>query len=93
MTYEEKRELRLQISQLLADAGINQESIKEMVAEAINKKVDKAIDQVAINVVKNWLEHKNFDYYFRSYLSSIIREELKDRVINVILKDTGIANG
>ena len=28
MTYEEKRELRLQISQLLADAGLNQAVIK-----------------------------------------------------------------
>lgn len=35
MTYEEKRELRLQISQLLADAGLNQKTIKDIVEEVI----------------------------------------------------------
>ena len=35
MTYEEKRELRLQISQLLADAGLNQKTIKDIVEEEI----------------------------------------------------------
>ena len=41
MTYEEKRELRLQISQLLADAGLNQKAIKEIVEEEIRNKHDR----------------------------------------------------
>ena len=45
MTYEEKRELRLQISQLLADAGLNQGTIKEIVEEEIRNKVQRALDQ------------------------------------------------
>ena len=45
MTYEEKRELRLQISQLLADAGLNQKAIKDMVKTEIKNKVDRAIEQ------------------------------------------------
>ena len=45
MTYEEKRELRLQISQLLADAGLNQKTIKDIVEEEIKNKVERAIDQ------------------------------------------------
>ena len=45
MTYEEKRELRLQISQLLADAGLNQKTIKDMVEEEIKNKVERAVDQ------------------------------------------------
>ena len=36
MTYEEKRELRLQISQLLADAGLNQKVIKDIVEEEMD---------------------------------------------------------
>ena len=39
MTYEEKRELRLQISQLLADAGLNQKTIKDIVNEEVRSKV------------------------------------------------------
>ena len=45
MTYEEKRELRLQISQMLADAGINQAVLKDMVMQTINARVDRAVDQ------------------------------------------------
>lgn len=44
MTYEEKRELRLQISQLLADAGINQKVIKDMIETEIKNKVDRAVE-------------------------------------------------
>ena len=43
MTYQEKRELRLQISQLLADAGLNQKAIKDMVETEVKNKVDRAI--------------------------------------------------
>ncbi len=50
MNYEEKRELRLQISQLLADAGLNQGTIKEIVNEEIKHKVDRAIAQCLKNL-------------------------------------------
>lgn len=46
MTYEEKRELRLQISQMLADAGINQCTLKEMVKQEISNKVERAIAEM-----------------------------------------------
>lgn len=47
MTYEEKRELRLQISQMLADAGINQSTLKEMVKQEISNKVERAVAEMA----------------------------------------------
>lgn len=46
MTYEEKRELRLQISQMLADAGINQGTLKEMVKQEISNKVERTIAEM-----------------------------------------------
>lgn len=45
MTYEEKRELRLQISQLLADAGLNQFATEEDAIDFFEKHADWYIDE------------------------------------------------
>ena len=95
MNYEEKRELRLQISQLLADAGLNQKVIKDIVNEEIRNKVEKAIDQTIRSLNA---ETSNGDYIrtqiskllSNTYLnqrafSDVVKEELKNRVINVTL--------
>ena len=95
MNYEEKRELRLQISQLLADAGLNQKVIKDIVNEEIRNKVEKAIDQTIRSLNS---ETSNGDYVrtqiskllSNTYLnqrafSDVVKEELKNRVINVTL--------
>lgn len=42
MNFEEKRELRLQISQMLADVGLNQGTLKEMVIDTIIEVVCRA---------------------------------------------------
>lgn len=97
MTYEEKRELRLQISQLLADAGLNQKVIKEMVEEEIENKVERAVNQALCsldaechsgNFVKEKIQNILDNTYFSKYaLSNIVKDELKNRVIQVVLKD------
>ena len=96
MTYEEKRELRLQISQLLADAGLNQKVIKDMVETEIRNKVDRAIEQT-INSLNS--ECYSGDYVterINSYLGSYavrmdiekaVKDELKNKVVQVVLKD------
>lgn len=96
MIYEEKRELRLQISQLLADAGLNQKAIKNMVETEIKNKVDRAIEQ-AINSLNSECSSGNYvrqriDSYLGSYavrmdMEKAIKEELKNKVIQVVLKD------
>lgn len=96
MNYEEKRELRLQISQLLADAGLNQKNVKDMVDKEIVNKVERAIDQ-KLKVLDsqcscgNYIEerlNKIFTSSNMNYnISTIIKEELKNRVIQVVLKD------
>lgn len=96
MTYEEKRELRLQISQLLADAGLNQKAIKDMVEAEIKNKIDRAIEQ-AINSLNSECSSGNYvrqriDSYLGSYavrmdMERAVKEELKNKVIQVVLKD------
>lgn len=95
MIYEEKRELRLQISQLLADAGLNQATIKQIVEEEIRHKVDRAVEQVfksldsqcsSGNYVENrvkWLLDNT--YLNQRIFSDAVKEELKNKVINVTL--------
>ena len=101
MIYEEKRELRLQISQLLADAGLNQKVIKDIVNEEIRNKVERAVDQaikslnaetsggdyirsrIQWNLDNVYLNHRAF--------SDVVKEELKNRIINVTLGDVKIS--
>ena len=97
MTYEEKRELRLQISQLLADAGLNQKVIKEMVGEEIKNKVERAVNQAMCsldaechsgNFVKEKIQSMlNNTYLNNRAFSDVVKDELKNRVIQVVLKD------
>lgn len=44
MNYEEKKQVYLVISQLLADAGLNQHTIREMVEKEIYNKVDREVN-------------------------------------------------
>lgn len=82
MTYEEKRELRLQISQLLADAGLNQQTLKEMVEKEVRNKVDRSIEQYVGPEVRKFMNNR---YIIGNCVERAIKEELKNRVINVTL--------
>lgn len=93
MTYEEKRELRLQISQLLADAGLNQKTIKDIVEQEIKNKVDRAIDQVlnslnsecySGNYVKEQvIKQIESVYITQKYIKEAIKDEMKNRIFKV----------
>ena len=96
MTYEEKRELRLQISQLLADAGLNQKTIKDMVETEIKNKIDRAIEQCINNLnsecysgnyVKERISSYLGSYMVRDDIEKAVKEELKNKVFQVVLKD------
>ena len=99
MTYEEKRELRLQISQLLADAGLNQKVIKDMVETEIKNKIDRAIKQCinslnsecySGNYVKERISSYLESYVVKGDIERAVKEELKNKVIQVVLKDCEI---
>ena len=96
MTYEEKRELRLQISQLLADAGLNQKVIKELVEDEIRNKVNRAVEQTIKSLNSECSSGNYFQdrvaKYVNSYMMSTnvreaVREELSNKIISVTLKD------
>ncbi len=96
MTYEEKRELRLQISQLLADAGLNQKTIKDMVETEIKNKIDRAIEQCinslnsecySGNYVKERISSYLGSYVVKDDIERVVKEELKNKVIQVVLKE------
>lgn len=86
MTYEEKRELRLQISQLLADADINQTTLREMAQEELEKKTERAIKEVVESRVKEILP-TILKREIQSNLYSAVRGEIQNRIIQVVLKD------
>lgn len=97
MNYEEKRELRLQISQLLADAGLNQKVIKDMVENEIRNKVDKATNQ-ALSSLNSQCDSGDYckeritqllqNTYLNQYaFDRVVKEELKNRIIKVVLSN------
>jgi flagellar biosynthesis/type III secretory pathway protein FliH len=97
MTYEEKRELRLQISQMLSDAGLNQKTIKDMVEEEIQNKVERAVNQCLKSLDSecssgDYVSERIRKLLMNTYLNQatfdrVVKEELKNRVIQVVLKD------
>jgi hypothetical protein len=70
MNYEEKRELRLQISQLLADVGLNQATIKQIVMEEIRNKVQRAVEQAVNSLNAQCSSGDFFDETIRKLLNN-----------------------
>ena len=95
MNYEEKRQTYLAISQLLADAGLNQNTIKEMVEKEICNKVDREVKNVIQKLNEttysgNYIEHElrkriANDYVTKNVIETVVKEELKNRIIKVVL--------
>lgn len=96
MNYEEKRQAYLAISQLLADAGLNQHTIKEMVEKEINNKIDREVKNEIQRLNEttysgNYIEEQirkriAGDYATRGVIEASIKEELKNRIIKVVLE-------
>ena len=97
MYRDEKREIRLQISQLLADAGLNQATIKQMVAVEIQNKVERAVQQV-ISVLNSQCYSGDYikeqvnklvvnDTSLKFKIQEAVKDELRNKVINVTLED------
>lgn len=98
MTYEEKLEFRKVISQLLADAGLNQATLKQMVEDEVKNKVARAVQQTIDKLDKeaycseNYIEMLVKDFITRVYLNSnnfdyIVKEAIKNKIVEVTIKD------
>ena len=96
MNYEEKRQVYLVISQLLANAGLNQHTIREMVEKEICNKVDREVNNAIQKLNEesyggHYIEEQirkriTNDYVTRGVIEASIKEELKNRIIKVVLE-------
>ena len=95
MNYEEKRQTYLAISQLLADAGLNQHTIKEMVEKEVYNKVNREIENVlqklnettySGNYIKEQIQKRIADdFVTKNAIASSVKEELGNRIIKIVL--------
>lgn len=69
-------ELRKILSQMLADNGINRETLKEMVNEVLEEKVEKAIRQV--------LSESNITGIVNGKIDKISRRVIEDEIANKV---------
>lgn len=63
---------RVAIGQILADAGINRETIKEMLSATIDEKVEKQLG----NVVAEKCRTLNYKPEFRSALQEVVKDQV-----------------
>ena len=101
MMYEEKMEIRRQISQLLADNGLNRENIREIIEQEISKKVNQVVDDEikSLNAqcssgewIKESIRKHMENNYINSYaFRNVLLEELRNRVIDITLRDVNLS--
>lgn len=68
----EQIELRKILTQMLADNGINRETIKGFVEEIVSEKVDRAIDRI--------IHETNMDSLIARMVQDTIRTTISDKV-------------
>lgn len=88
-------ELRKVISQELADAGINRNTLVDMVRKAIDDKVQKKVDEL-FNSSKDGIENKiqnivsrtlSYDYNLRRTLCDIVKQNIVDIDVTIKTKE------
>lgn len=100
--YEEKRQLRMQISQLLADAGLNQAVLKEMVEKEIDKRVQKALDQCIASLnattssgdylAETMTKLARDKFMYSGVFQDVVKRELQNRCVRITLEGIEMAD-
>lgn len=97
MTYEEQKQVRIQISQMLADAGINQKTIKEMVRQEIENKVDREFDRCLKGCIEEERQEMSRKadaeiqrFFKHGKIDDVVKRALMDKVINVTLEGCSV---
>ena len=98
MMYEEKKEIRRQMAQLLADAGLNQATIKAMIEEEIKTRVESATEQVISHlnaqsssgnyIADMIIQRIRSDLKYPNNYKDIVTDILKNKIVSITLKDT-----
>lgn len=98
MTYEEQKQVRIQISQMLADAGINQKTIKEMARQEIKNKVDREFDRCLKNCIEEERQEMSRKadaeiqrFFKHGKIDDVVKHALMDKVINVTLEGCSVS--
>ena len=79
MTVEEI-ELRKILTQMLADAGINRETLKDYVFQILNEKIDKAIHTVECQINVDKKIDNAWNQYVRDGIDKAARAAISNRV-------------
>lgn len=74
---------RAAIGQILADAGINRSTIREMVREVIKEKVEKELTVVLRNTVESCTSHYALKRAAEEAIGDIVKQELRKVSVEV----------
>lgn len=77
----EQIELRKILTQMLADNGINRETVVDFVKQIVDEKVDRAVDRM--------IHEKDMDYLINSHVKSNINRALRDEVSDKVRRTLG----
>ena len=86
----EQIELRKILTQMLADNGINRETIKGFVEEIVSEKVDRAIDRIIHETNMDSLIARQVQDTIRTTISDEVRWNVR-RVLQFLLKPMGVS--
>lgn len=79
-------ELRKILTQMLADNGINRETLKDLVKEIIEEKVDKSINTIIAQTstigTDNAIKSK-IDQYIDNEIANVVKVVIRERVNNI----------
>lgn len=76
----EQIEIRRILTQMLADAGINRETIKDLVREVIEEKIERAMPVVSSQMNLDETIRRKWDRYVESELDQAARSAIRAKV-------------
>lgn len=82
----EQIELRKILTQMLADNGINRETIKDFTKQVINEKVDRAIKDIVCQIAREDFTaeiKKKIEYYIKHDTADVIRNEVRGQIEDI----------
>lgn len=77
---------RIAIGQILADAGINRETIKEMVQESIDAKVEKQMGTVIERKFSGVSFNKAIEDNLKTSLRDLVRDSVRDIRVKTVIE-------
>lgn len=80
--------LRQEIRQMLSEAGLNRNTLKEMAKEVLNEEIEKAIKQALNESDTEGKITQKIEYCITNSASQIVREEIRRKVDSIFNRMT-----